>query len=149
MGTRSTLFIAIKPGIEIPNYLIDQFKDEMSTDKKGTIVQYEFNRSPHFARRDVHDLQLELNIHSFLLTMDNEDYCFIQYGDGLDHSGNWKNHPAIAKAQEQFDLQYERIQKDGDIEVELIAAAKQVVESWESSNVQYAVRRLAAAIPSE
>jgi hypothetical protein len=123
----------------------------MLTEQEGTIMQYEFNRSPHFARTGVADLELELNIHSFLLTLKRDDYRFIQYGEELEHAGNWKGHPAISEAQLLFDAQYEKLQKEAATEVEITAAAQGVVDCWFKDgqtldSLRVAVNGLAAAI---
>jgi len=106
MGTRSMNYIALQPGIslsaEVKKFL---HKDtaEIVSDERGTLVVYESNFTPMWARdrvggceaaraNNVRDLEEEIAVHRFLGSIPTNSFYMKRAGDECDYRGNWVEH---------------------------------------------------------
>ena len=100
MGTRSMNYIALQPGISLPESVTAYLNKDTATilsDDRGTLIVYESNFTPMWKRpaseNCTADLEAEVAIQRFLGTLAPDSFYMKRAGDELDYRGTWEKHP--------------------------------------------------------
>lgn len=100
MGIRSMNYIALKPGIRLTEAVgkyLNEDRAEVVSDERGTLVVYESNFTPMYARDGrgencTFDLEEEIAVHRFLGSLPVESFYMKRAGEQCDYRGKWEDH---------------------------------------------------------
>ncbi|WP_341744600.1 hypothetical protein [Azonexus hydrophilus] len=100
MGIRSMNYIVLKPGIRLSEAVrkyLNKDTAEIVTDERGTMVVYESNFTPMWARdgrgeQCTLDLEEEIAVHRFLGSLPVDSFYMKRAGEQCDHRGKWEDH---------------------------------------------------------
>lgn len=114
MGTRSKNYIGIKSGIDLSkleSILNEENTELMLSSPDGTLIVYETNFTPMYARPSVedctYDLEEEIRVQRFLGSIPATAFYMKRAGEEFDYRGEWEthaflDHPDVANIEKIF-----------------------------------------------
>jgi hypothetical protein len=105
MAKRSWNYIVIRPHVAVPAHisiLLNDGPTERLADHRGSLVVYESDFEPMFARDERNDarvpeIEREVAVHKFLDTLPANSFFMRRVGWEYDFRGSWSDHPFLSE----------------------------------------------------